>query len=171
MNTYNSTFIRLENKGFIQDKETIQDIGVTLFRNDTLNVILQNLEVGMDIGDIKEETIYIREKLHETELNVWNTYYILCADKGNIKSEKMLFIERDSSGLRKYVIKNDSDLNRILFLDNIPVNKIENPIKIQDSIPENDVTIKSMFKFIEDNEGTEKIISNEHVNQLLDKFL
>ncbi|WP_271397720.1 ABC-three component system middle component 1 [Salinicoccus roseus] len=171
MNTYNFTFFRLKEKGFTQDKEALSDIGVALFKNDTVNVVLQNLDVGIDMEYVRKESIDIRRRLHEIGLNVWNTYYILCIEDENFRSDDMLFIERDSSGLRKYVIRHEEDLNRILFLDNLPVNKIENPIKIQDNVSEKDRTIKIIFEFIEKNEGTEKIIPIENIRSLLDEYL
>jgi hypothetical protein len=172
LNIYEVTFNRLQEKGFLQEKESVvSHLGVALFRKGNINIIIQNLDKGMKIDDIKQESIRIREKLHQIQINVWNTYYILCADEEIVEGEDLFFIERDSSGLRKYVVKEEEDLNRILFLDNQPVNKINNPIQIKDKIPENDETVKIIFKFIEDNGGTEKIIPDKDIDNLIDKIL
>lgn len=159
-------------KGFIKERESVlSHLGVTILKKEHLNVIIQNLDIGMELKDIKEEVIRMREKLHQVQINVWNTYYILCADEQIVDNENLFFIERDSTGLRKYVVKEEEDINRIPFLDNQPVNRIDNPIKIKDSISKNDKTIDFLFNFIEENNGTEQIISDEDINEMIDRIV
>ncbi len=172
MNAYEITFTRLKEKGFIEEKERVlSHLGVTVLKKEHLNVIIQNLDVGMGLKDIKKETIRIREKLHQVQINVWNTYYILCADEETVDNEHLFFIERDSTGLRKYVVKEEEDINRIPFLDNQPVNRIDNPIKIKDSIAKDDKTIELLFNFIEENNGDEKIIPDEDIDAMIDRII
>lgn len=159
-------------KGFIKERESVlSHLGVTILKKEHLNVIIQNLDIGMELKDIKEEVIRMREKLHQVQINVWNTYYILCADEQIVDNENLFFIERDSTGLRKYVVKEEEDINRIPFLDNQPVNRIDNPIKIKDSISKNDKTIDFLFNFIEENNGAEQIISDEDINEMIDRIV
>ncbi|MDA1771309.1 hypothetical protein PDJ95_07855 [Bacillus cereus] len=172
MNAYEITFKRLMEKGFIKERESVlSHLGVTILKKEHLNVIIQNLDIGMELKDIKEEVIRMREKLHQVQINVWNTYYILCADEQIVDNENLFFIERDSTGLRKYVVKEEEDINRIPFLDNQPVNRIDNPIKIKDSISKNDKTIDFLFNFIEENNGAEQIISDEDINEMIDRIV
>jgi len=159
-------------KGFIKERESVlSHLGVTILKKEHLNVIIQNLDIGMELKDIKEEVIRMREKLHQVQINVWNTYYILCADEQIVDNENLFFIERDSTGLRKYVVKEEEDINRIPFLDNQPVNRIDNPIKIKDSMSKNDKTIDFLFNFIEENNGAEQIISDEDINEMIDRIV
>ncbi|PYE89493.1 ABC-three component system middle component 1 [Bacillus sp. 196mf] len=172
MNAYEITFKRLMEKGFIKERESVlSHLGVTILKKEHLNVIIQNLDIGMELKDIKEEVIRMREKLHQVQINVWNTYYILCADEQIVDNENLFFIERDSTGLRKYVVKEEEDINRIPFLDNQPVNRIDNPIKIKDSMSKNDKTIDFLFNFIEENNGAEQIISDEDINEMIDRIV
>ncbi|MBU8852751.1 ABC-three component system middle component 1 [Priestia megaterium] len=172
MNSYEATYIRLKEKEFVQEKESIiNNLGLATFRKDHIYIIIQNLDLGMKVEDIKEESIRIREKLHESKINVWNTYYVLCADEEVIDVEYLFFVEREPSGLRKYVINEVEDLNRIPFLDNQPVNKFSNPIQMEDNIPENNTTIKSLFDFIKENNGTEMIIPENRIDEAIDRLL
>lgn len=168
LNTYEATFRRLEETGFIEKNENaISNMGVALFQKEHLSVIVQNHDLGMEIKDIKEESIRIREKLHQLKINVWNSYYILCSDEEIVQND-LFIIERDSIGLRKYVIKQENDLNRIPFLDNQPVNIINEPIQISDNLIDEDDIIKNLYTFIEQEDGTEIIISNESIKKLID---
>lgn len=172
VNAYELTYRRLEEKGFKQYKESVlEHLGVAVFHKEHLSIIIQNLELGMGIKDIKQESIRIRERLHQIKMNVWNTYYILCAGNENVYREDLFFIERDSTGLRKYVVIEEADLNRIPFLDNLPVNVINNPIRIEGNLTENDTTIKNLYEFIQLNNGSDKIIPEKEINNFIDTFL
>jgi len=52
-------------------------------------------------------------------VNIWNSYMLICIE-GSVESyfDLVMGIERDTTALRKYIIWQESDLNRIPFLDN-----------------------------------------------------
>jgi hypothetical protein len=70
-------------------------------------------------AQIMEDVIKIRTILRQQNINIWNSYYIILINSASISNEigsKIYNIERNSKGLRKYVVLDESDLFRIPFI-------------------------------------------------------
>ncbi|PGD17959.1 ABC-three component system middle component 1 [Bacillus toyonensis] len=75
-----------------------------------------------DYENILEDVIDIFLFLKKNEINIWNTYYMILLELDEDPPEKhsdFYKIERNSQGLRKYVIMTQEDLYRIPFLFNL----------------------------------------------------
>ncbi|HDR7378768.1 TPA: hypothetical protein QCX22_003944 [Bacillus toyonensis] len=75
-----------------------------------------------DYENILKDVIDVFLLLKKNEINIWNTYYIILLELDKESKEKhsdFYKIERNSQGLRKYVIMTKNDLYRIPFLFNL----------------------------------------------------
>lgn len=127
MNVYIETYTRLIDCHFKRIEVFESELsGIRFFGNKNLNVVLQNWEEGMDDKKIIEETISIRNFLLRKNMNVWNTYYLICADDEHVIDEDTIYsIEREATALRKFVIRSFEDTTRIPFLDTYQENTDE----------------------------------------------
>jgi len=127
MNVYVETYNRLLGCHFKRVEIIESELsGIRFFENENLNVVLQNWEEGMDDKKIIDETIFIRNFILRKNMNVWNTYYLICADEEYAIEEDMIYsIEREATALRKFMIRSSKDLTRIPFLDTYQENTDE----------------------------------------------
>lgn len=172
MEIYDVSLQRIKEKGFEEKKyEKLSEIDVCCFEKGDITLILQYWDEYVGVEDIKEECLKIRKVLHTLHVNAWNTYYILCKGKREIQDQDLFFIERDPVGIRKYVIREEKDLNRISFLDNTSICKVDNPIRLEESIEEFDQEIQSMFNFIIKNKGDKKKLEKTEIDEMLNNLL
>jgi hypothetical protein len=169
MKAYEITINRLYEKGYakVDYKDLDEEFGISCFRKEHIFVVLQNWDYGITIDDIKEETLRLRNALHQKRVNVWNSYYLLCVDGQRVDDEMIFFIERESTGIRKYVIRNEDDLSRIPFLDNTPVRKIENPIQFNENINNYGEIVKKLFEYLKEQNGDNEKLDNKKIEQAL----
>lgn len=143
---------QLFNKGFelIQLKD-FDSTEFTLFRKKQINIIVCHYLNELDIKQIEEDAKNLRSIMHINKINVWNTYLLISFDR-DIDYQDLFQIERSSKSMRRYVITNEFDFNRIPFLDNIEV--VSNPFKISSqTIVGNDEQVKKIIEFFDQNNG------------------
>lgn len=107
----------LENKNFeIKNMDSIDNLGLAYYINEEKNVFVYyiNKDVFMDIDEI---SFKLRETLIREKINIWNSYLIICVESNKF-TEDIINIERNSKYIRKYVVKDLYDIQRIYFLDN-----------------------------------------------------
>lgn len=169
MKAYNQTFEKLSKSGFeVIDLPEVFQFGVKSFRNRFLTVILQQWEQTMTAKDIIQETRNIREILLRSNYNAWNTYYLLCSDDDkDIDEDTVFFIERDAAALRKYIIRCESDLSRIPFLDWQESSMVRNPITILERADEYGTTIKALLGYIRQKNGQKVRLKQREVEGAL----
>jgi len=170
--TYGQAYATINKMGFSKIEEArFNPLGVVCYKNTHIHVVLQNWDKGMSIESIGEECRDIRSLLMDMGANVWNAYYLLCSNLDDIDDDLAFFIERNSASLRKYVIRQDGDLNRIPFLDDIKVNKIDNPLSFTESINETDsitsVLLTEVKKVNGHKSNLNKIVIKDVVNLIL----
>lgn len=133
MNNFNRVHNRLIQKNFkALENEYLEKIGFSLYENETIKVFLKRLHMELEPDNIKIYSNQIRVFLLEENKNIYNSYLILCIDE-EIDYEDFFMIERNSIALRKYVVRDENDLNRIPFLDNIINTNESNPDNLNES--------------------------------------
>lgn len=147
------------------------ELGVVCYKNKYIHVILQNWDNGMTTETIENECRVIRSLLLESGANVWNTYYILCANSESVDDDQAFFIERNSALLRKYVIRLDGDLNRIPFLDDIPVNEIDNPLSLTGSLQDADLIINTLVTEVKKLDGHTTSLNKKQIKDVVNIIL
>jgi hypothetical protein len=172
MQSYDQAYTSITKMGFsVVQHAKFDELGVVCYRNRYTHVILQNWDSGMTIETIENECQVIRSLLLELGANVWNAYYILCANSESIEDDQAFFIERNSALLRKYVIRLDGDLNRIPFLDDIPVNEIDNPLSLTESLKETDVIINTLVTEVKKLEGHTTSLNKKQIKDVVNLIL
>lgn len=169
MDIYNIAANRLIEKEFnsIECKE-IQNIGAVLYQSNINNIILKKIHSVIELSSIKEYSQKIRNIVSNSDFNLFNTYLLICIDMEELDYETFFMIERDTSSLRKYVIRNEMDLNRIPFLDGIKGDQISN-LKTQSDI-ELDDDLKSIYIFLNEYDGKNKKISTIDIEKFVNDF-
>ncbi|WP_430786363.1 ABC-three component system middle component 1 [Virgibacillus flavescens] len=84
-------------------------------KKDQINVIVKEYTDKELSSQVRSDAVDVRTVLNKNGENIWNTYFFICK-----KSEEMNIpysLEKDSIGLRKYVINSPEDFKRIPFLD------------------------------------------------------
>ena len=119
MDIFNVINNRLIEKGFQSlDLLEIEKLGAVIYRSSINHVVLKKIHTYEEIDEIKTFSSKIRSIQLDEKVNISNTYLLFCITK-SIDYETFFMIERDTNALRKYVIRNEMDLNRIIFLDNL----------------------------------------------------
>ena len=112
----------------IIEDEKIKSLDLIYYKNNKINVFLGNQNYSI-VGyeDINRLSYQLREILIKKDINVYNSYLLYCIDQGGIKEEDMILLERSSKYLRKYIIRQCEDIDRIFFLNNT-TDSVENKI-------------------------------------------
>lgn len=165
MNIFNKTHNQLEQLGFKESKLTgnIYSVGCTFYSNLKFNILLKYYPKP-SVEIIKEESKKLREELFYGNYNVWNSYFLICVDESASKDFTYL-IEKDKKGLRKYVIKNQKDFDRIPFLDNVQESS-QFKVEIFDG-KNTSSEVESILKHINSSNGTEINFTNQDVNNIV----
>jgi hypothetical protein len=79
------------------------------------NVIIKEYNNSQEVSQVRSDAVDVRSILTRVGENAWNTYFLVC----NSSTDYILpySIEKDSVGLRKYIINSYEDFKRIPFLD------------------------------------------------------
>lgn len=128
-----------------------------------INLVIKDYQTDPSYTEILNDSMDIRLKLKKMYRNASNTYFLILLHENSKLSPYV--IEKDSRGLRKYVITKFLDFKRIPFLDPSAMEKTED-IKtdfLQGHI-DSDETIKQIIKFIVENEGGSRSLTKEEVN-------
>ncbi|MGE6598027.1 ABC-three component system middle component 1 [Bacillus proteolyticus] len=133
------------------------------------NVVLKEYSDSSVSKQIRSDAVDIRSILNKIGVNVWNTYFLICTSSS---SKSIPYsIEKDSVGLRKYVINSIDDFKRIPFLDITTSNEGDgsnnNEIKIHSTQNEN---LNSMIDYIISVDGLQRNLNGEELDEILSRF-
>lgn len=94
-------------------------LGIVAFRRGHINVFLKAYDKNIEVTEILKDTIKVRKELEKNfEVNIWNSYMLICPEKSSESHiDLVMKVEKDTIALRKYLIWEESDINRIPFLD------------------------------------------------------
>lgn len=83
-----------------------------------ISLIIKEYETK-DNTRILNDVMKVRNILRENDINIWNSYFLILLNEGDLESidPKNYGIERNSQGLRKYVINQKSDIYRMPFIE------------------------------------------------------
>lgn len=134
MLVYNLIKERLFIHGFSYlESDWTKKLGIVAFRKAHINVFLKAYDKDIQMSDIIRDTIGVRKHLEKSfEVNIWNSYMLFCPGKSDESYiDLAMKVEKDTTALRKYLIIEESDINRIPFLDNTNSESVK-PKKILD---------------------------------------
>lgn len=159
MDIFNLTNNRLIEKGFQPyNSLEIEGLGAVIYRSPIKHVVMKKIHTKEELRDIRSYSSKIRNILLDDGVNICNTYLFFCIGE-HTDYETFFMIERDTTALRKYVIRNEMDLNRIPFLD-ILIEEIEvfgeEDIKKRN---ENNYYLPKIFDFITAHDGHQNKLS------------
>ena len=119
MEIFNLVNNRLKEKGFKRmELKEIEELGAQTYKSTIIHVVVTKIQVDEQVRNLKSYSNKVRNILLNRAININNTYLLFCYEN-HIDYETFFMIERDTQGLRKYVIRDYMDLNRIPFLDNL----------------------------------------------------
>lgn len=139
------------------------------FNKNQMNIIVKEYSLENLAKNVRSDAVDIRHLLSDINKNIWNTYLFICSD--NKDKDITYEIERDSVGIRKYVINSEKDLKRIPYLDTTSstFNKTDNLI----SLPEisTNCKLETLINEIIIYEGFHRKLNNSEVDKIVLKFL
>ncbi|MGU3397251.1 ABC-three component system middle component 1 [Priestia sp. D51] len=161
MDIFNSTNNRLIEKGFESiDLLEIENLGAVTYKSSINYVVMKKIHNHQELKNIKSYAAEIRNILLSQKINIWNAYLFFCVSE-NINYETFFMVERDTKSLRKYVIRNDLDLDRIPFIDNhIGYKKIDPNVTTNS---EENPYLTRIFDFITTHNGRQNKFSPTEV--------
>jgi len=137
-------------------------------KKEQTNVVIKEYSDTNITNQIRSDAVDIRSTLNKLGENVWNTYFLVCTNS-NFKSIPYS-IEKDSVGLRKYVINSTIDFKRIPFLDistTLEDDDSNNDIKIYSTQNDN---LNSVIDYIISLDGLQKDLKEAEMNEILSRF-
>lgn len=139
----------------------IESVGGVVYKSPVNYVVLKKAHT---FEELKNNNAYysteIRTLMLDNKLNINNTYLIICTDI-NVDYETFFIIERDTKALRKYVIRNENDLNRIPFLDN-SVKNTDNNIELVYESEEN-IYLQELLNYIREKTHQQNKLSTKQI--------
>ncbi|MCU4804542.1 hypothetical protein OCF14_08870 [Bacillus cereus] len=122
MIVYNLVKERLMQHKFMQlELDWNAELGVVTFRKEHILVFLKLYDnPAVKSQDIIEDIVKVRRKLEKRpEFNIWNSYMLVCLNTSfDSYIELVMKVEKDTTAIRKYLVNEEKDLDRIPFLDN-----------------------------------------------------
>ncbi|SCN02046.1 Protein of unknown function [Bacillus wiedmannii] len=97
------------------------ELGVVTFQKEHILVFLKLYDnPNVQSQDIIQDIVKVRRRLDKnSEFNIWNSYMLVCLNTSfDSYIELVMKVEKDTTAIRKYLINEEKDLNRIPFLDN-----------------------------------------------------
>lgn len=169
MDIFNSTHNRLLENGFsIYKIEDIEKMSAVFYKSVIHNVILKKIHNAEEMKSLKSFSINSRSIMLDSNENVWNTYLLFCIDN-EIDFETNYKIERDTRALRKYAICNESDLDRVPFLDEH--REIKKPTKNVVNIDDSDEYLLAIINFLEENDGQQNKLNTNQIDSVTKKII
>jgi hypothetical protein len=164
MDIFNYTNNRLIERSFraINILE-IQSLGAVVYQSDINIVVVKKIHSDLDIKNIRTLSINIRSILLDRNMNVCNSYLILCVNE-TIDYETFFTIERDTRAIRKYVVRSSVDLNRIPFLDSLIEGLTTESEENRTSNKTENIYVNELVNLISSYNGNEKKLSTEEIN-------
>ena len=113
----------LDKYSFIVEKSEVfskldEDFIYCVNKDRNISIIIKQYKEFNQMS-ILDDVIKVRGILRENNINIWNSYYLISFVNSEVLSgseSKVYSIERNSRGLRKYVIINEEDLYRMPFI-------------------------------------------------------
>lgn len=169
MDIYNFINNRLIEKGFESiNSPEIEDLGAITYKSNINQVVLKKIHILSEVQDIRAFSIKIRNIMINENVNINNTYLLFCTNE-KVDYETFFKIERDTSALRKYVIRNEKDLNRIPFLDNLIENaNVSINVKREQ---EDDFYLLKIFDLLRTYSGQHNKLSKEQIDTSVKKII
>ncbi|MEQ6047981.1 hypothetical protein U2I53_03015 [Lysinibacillus capsici] len=167
MNIFNLTHNELEDLGFTRNPEEIEEInsiGCVLYTNSKFNILVKYFTNPKE-EIIREESIRLREQLFYSNFNVWNSYYIVCVND-SVSKDFTYLLEKDTKGLRKYVVKSKKDFDRIPIFDKT---KSTNDFSIK--FKTNDHEISNILEIVKKHKGLETNFNTQKVNDIIQEII
>lgn len=168
MDIFNLTHNRLIENGFKVDTAIeMENMGSVFYRSKIHNVILRKIHNTEEIKSIKSFSLNVRGIMMDYEENIWNTYLLFCIPN-EVDAETNYEIERNTIAIRKYVICNEADLNRVPFLDEFKeVKKIN---KSDKELEETNEYIKVIIDFLKVNLGHQNKLDKNQIDEVTKKI-
>jgi hypothetical protein len=162
MDIFNFTNNRLIEMGFEPcELIEIEELGAVSYRSHTHHVVMKKIHTNEELDNIKSFSTKVWNIMLGERVNICNTYLLICTDKP-IDYETFFVIERDTTALRKYVIRNEKDLNRIPFLDDVTDDEANNEEEIKEHQNEN-VYLQKVYEFITSHNGHHTKLDTEEI--------
>ncbi|MGE7949462.1 ABC-three component system middle component 1 [Lysinibacillus sp. NPDC093688] len=169
MSNFNIVHNRLIQKNFKElDNADAEKVGFSLYENETISVFLKQIHTELEFENIKFYSNQIRLILLEQSKNIYNSYLVLCTDE-EMEYEKFFMIERNNIALRKYVVRDESDLRRIPFLDNTTDEGIANPDDLQET--ENTSDVKILFSLLENYDSKNIKLKDYQIEEIVNNLM
>lgn len=175
MLVYNLVKDRLFSCGFSYlELDWTINMGVVAFKKGHINVFLKPYDENIKATDILNDAIEVRKHLEKNpEINIWNSYILICPKaSGKVYTELVMKVEKDTTALRKYLIYEEKDVNRIPFLDNTDSESVK-PKRISDEGYQGIEEIRVLVNLVQEltlQEGG-KISPKKLKNMLEENFL
>lgn len=134
-------------------------------KRDQTSVIIKEYNVEGISSEVRSDAVDLRTVLNKIGVNIWNTYLFVCNKNGD--SDISYSIEKDSTGLRKYVINSKDDFKRIPFLDKYHTNEDSDDIFINLPKIDDGLTFKKVVDSIISNDGLQRELNNNEVKNML----
>ncbi|HDR3523461.1 hypothetical protein SIL80_23730 [Bacillus cereus group sp. BfR-BA-01119] len=169
MSNFNRVHNRLIQKNFTTlENEEVEREGFSLYVNETISVFLKQIHTELELENIKFYSNQIRLILLEQGTNIYNSYLIICTDK-EMDYEKFYMIERNNIVLRKYVVRDENDLNRIPFLDNT----IDEGINKPDALQETECTeeVKRVLSLVKQHDGENIKLKDNQIEEIVNYLM
>lgn len=170
MNNFNLVHNKLTNLNFLIEKnKNLDEIEIIVYRKNDISVFLKQLNSENHLKEINKISRVIKNLTEIKNLNISNSYLILTTEN-KINYEDFYLIERNNIILRKYVIRNLSDLERIPFMENEEIIKENKKVnkKNEDLIIESE---KIVFSEINKNNGSYIDLNDDEIKNIAQKIM
>ncbi|WP_328178487.1 ABC-three component system middle component 1 [Peribacillus frigoritolerans] len=163
---FNRTHNELKELGFIVLENRLDGLGCTLYSNKQYLVVVKYYK-NPSKEIIRNESIKIREELFHLNFNVWNAYFLICIDE-DVSKDFLYLIEKDTKGLRKYVMKDIKDFDRIPILSK---EKGEFIFNVELSNSNQFSEVEEILDLLKIQNGLEVKLSTEKINEIVSNVM
>lgn len=126
-------------------------------KNNNISIVIKKYKEFSE-ENILEDVLKARGLLRENNINIWNSYYLILFSnpKNLLKTKPNVYsIERNSKGLRKYVVLNEDDLYRIPFIKPDQINRanLDFQTNFMEILNTDDSDISKIIRWIMESDG------------------
>ncbi|WP_257351434.1 ABC-three component system middle component 1 [Pseudalkalibacillus decolorationis] len=169
--TYAKTLDKLVSLGFDVLFSDIFHPNMAYCYKEPVGFILKKYNGEVSQEQIIIDAVEVRNKIKKINHNIWNTYFLVCFGP-KFKGNTPFSIERDARGLRKYVIQDLTDLDRIPYTDTRSIERIDDPFHITLQLLENENgEVGNLINFLMKNDGAARKLNKEEVRLSMIKYL
>jgi len=167
-----------EHNFIVQNSEMfLENSGLIYCYNEVLNIgFIVKEYPDYCLENIMSDVIAARSILRNLNINIWNTYFIILlniaySDKDNYR--EFYQIERNSKGLRKYLILEESDLYRIPFIENHEKEEtsLNFAANFNEILKTKDEEVDELIKWIFKEDGEYKEIQKKNIKAKINEIL